>query len=393
MYLHERRMKILNVQNIILYIVGGFLCTAAMFVLLANYIRYADDIELFHRARSTGESVVGLIFGVVALFVAFVSKWLMSEARFYSGYFEMDLDGYISYESLCEVTGKSIVYTKILLSILRVLYMKGFSFENHNKQYQIVLDSKVCICICRSCGAAIEKRIYFTGICPYCNSSDLNAKVLSNQRFYTISTHMSQGSGDPNFYMGKHIHGKRVAYIWALVICASLSVINFIYSMDRLNVRNDRDYLRKELYSRGHGNYELIKKDLMDDFVFGFMFFLAFAVLTAFMISKMVRINTATNSAFLFSRQKKPFVNREELNKKLKYKKPFRRLRKAQKVGYLVKCTFERHDNKMMVALAKQVVKDRCPSCAAPITDAVYEDYVCKYCGNTILGVVEKAGQ
>ena len=38
----------------------------------------------------------------------------------------------------------------------------------------------------------------------------------------------------------------------------------------------------------------------------------------------------------------------------------------------------------------KKIVKDQCPSCGAPIVGAVDENYKCSYCGNTIIGVIEK---
>ena len=58
--------------------------------------------------------------------------------------------------------------------------------------------------------------------------------------------------------------------------------------------------------------------------------------------------------------------------------------------GYLKNCTFEKHNDEIVVALSKKVVKDRCVSCSAPITGAVDENYRCRYCGNLIMGVVVK---
>ena len=44
----------------------------------------------------------------------------------------------------------------------------------------------------------------------------------------------------------------------------------------------------------------------------------------------------------------------------------------------------------MRIALAKQIVKDRCPGCGAPITGAVTENYQCGYCGRIITDVIRK---
>ena len=71
-------------------------------------------------------------------------------------------------------------------------------------------------------------------------------------------------------------------------------------------------------------------------------------------------------------------------------RKGLRRVRNSIRMGYLEHCTLEMHEEKLKVALAKKIVKDTCPSCAAPITGAVDEDYVCKFCGNRIMGVIEK---
>ena len=48
------------------------------------------------------------------------------------------------------------------------------------------------------------------------------------------------------------------------------------------------------------------------------------------------------------------------------------------------------HDGELMVALAKKTVKDRCLSCGAPLTGVTDENSRCSYCGNLIMGVLEK---
>lgn len=62
----------------------------------------------------------------------------------------------------------------------------------------------------------------------------------------------------------------------------------------------------------------------------------------------------------------------------------------AIKKGYLVNCTVEIHNGVPYVALAKRIVKDKCPNCGAPIVNAVSDTYVCKYCGKKIFNVVKK---
>ena len=115
---------------------------------------------------------------------------------------------------------------------------------------------------------------YFTGTCPYCKSSDLFAKILTDQRFYSISSDVEKGNQDASFYLSG---GRKI-----------------------------------------------------------------------------------------------------------------QKVRKAIHKGDLINCTLEVHQKELVVALAKKIVKDKCPSCSGPIVGAVDENYVCNYCGKQIMGVVEK---
>ena len=65
-------------------------------------------------------------------------------------------------------------------------------------------------------------------------------------------------------------------------------------------------------------------------------------------------------------------------------------MRRAIRNRYLRNCTLEVHDGELMVALAKKTVKDRCLSCGAPLTGVTDENSRCSYCGNLIMGVLEK---
>lgn len=389
MYLREKRMFILNIKNIILYIVGMLFCVSSIFVYIANYISYSDNAEL--RSMVNSKDAVYIVFGIGLglLCLAFLSRWLMGEARFFSNYFEMDLDGYIAYSDLGLVTGKSNTFTMLLLSILKPLYMKGFSFDNLNKSYQIILNSKTCECQCRNCAAVIEQKTYFTGICSYCGSSDLNAKIISGERFYNIRTDLSLGHGKPEFYRGKHVMGKRTAYIICAFVCIGIALINMMYALDRITHINDREYLRKE-FAR-YLSYELLRKEAQNSAAFGFCFMIGFTVIAVFMLSKTVKLSRVVKGSQFLAGQKSPFITESVMRKNFHRNKPFKKLKAIQKCGYMRSFTFEKHNSKMMLAVAKQVVKDKCPSCAAPITGAVYEDYICTYCGNKIMGVIRRA--
>ena len=68
----------------------------------------------------------------------------------------------------------------------------------------------------------------------------------------------------------------------------------------------------------------------------------------------------------------------------------FIRLVNTIKEGYLRGCTPEKHGGTLRIALAKQIVKDRCPGCGAPIVGAITENHSCRYCGRLIFGVIRK---
>ena len=70
--------------------------------------------------------------------------------------------------------------------------------------------------------------------------------------------------------------------------------------------------------------------------------------------------------------------------------KRYKNIVEAIKEGYLRGCTPEMHGGVLRIALAKQIVKDRCPGCGAPIVGAVTENYSCRYCGRVITGVIRK---
>ena len=55
--------------------------------------------------------------------------------------------------------------------------MTNFILREKNGKMQVVLASKIEKCECKNCAGVFEKKVYFTGICPYCGGSDLFAKI------------------------------------------------------------------------------------------------------------------------------------------------------------------------------------------------------------------------
>lgn len=395
MYLREKRIKILKVKNVILVIVGLFLVAASVYVLVSLISYYHDNLKTVLEAKATPGSVRNIIIGVIFLLIAGISRRLIGDANFYSSYFEGDLSGYIQYSDLAEVTGKSAGMVKLQLHLFRRIYMKGYELEIVERTEQVVLNSKKCMCECKQCGASIEKRIYFTGICPYCGSSDLFAKVLTDSKFYSIENRMSEGIKKPEFYSVKGIIMKKCLFLLYLSLGLSAIIIGTIYCLDNAAHYNNKEYLTKVLLSgeSPYSSFALIKADIMDSIIFGVVFILAFIPVVINRCKKIKYVFVADDCSHYFSHCETPFVDVENLpvlRIKSNRKRELKSVRGALRQHYLLNCTLEKHDDVLKVALAKKIVKDQCPSCGGAIVGAVDEHYQCRYCGNVIMGVVHK---
>lgn len=200
MYLNEKKIKWLQIKNILLICFGVFEAFFSGSYIVSEFVMYRDNLYTAWHAKSMASSILFFTVGSILLVHALISRHRIGQATFFSSYFE--------------------------------------------------------------------------GTCPYCKSSDLFAKILTDQRFYSISSDVEKGNQDASFYL--------------------------------------------------YGGRKIQK------------------------------------------------------------------VRKAIHKGDLINCTLEVHQKELVVALAKKIVKDKCPSCSGPIVGAVDENYVCNYCGKQIMGVVEK---
>ena len=75
-----------------------------------------------------------------------------------------------------------------------------------------------------------------------------------------------------------------------------------------------------------------------------------------------------------FAKSEKPFILASDIPSVKGKGQKIRQVRGALRSGYLAHSTLEVHDDELKVALAKKIVKDTCPSCAAPIVGVVDED-------------------
>lgn len=390
MYLREKRIFVLKIKNILFAILGIFLLVSSVSVMISLISFYSDQLETVLHAKATPECMVGIIIGSILLVDACVSRKQIGDSNFFSSYFEGDLSGYIPYADLADVTGRSEQVIRRQMHFYRSMYMKGYELQTVDREEQIVLDSKTCLCICKNCGAEIDKRIYFTGQCSYCGSSDLSARVVTDHRFYHISNHVSEGVTRPQFYTRKNLTGTKALsvcwlYLGLLVVC-----IAAIVCLGNIADYNNQEHLTEVLFSgKSYSSYELIKADIMDAIILSLILVVALLPVVINRGKKLTYINTADCCSEFFAKCTTPFIRASKLPA-FRAKNRMHAVRGALRKRYLVNCTLEKHNGVLCVALAKRIVKDQCPYCSAPITGAVDENYQCEYCGNTIMGVIRK---
>lgn len=376
-------------------IFGIFFVAESVYVIVSLISYYHDDLKTVLEARAAPDCVKAVIIGVILLILAGISRRLIGDANFYSSYFEGDLSGYIQYSDLAEVTGKSVGMVKLQLHFFRKIYMKGYELEFEDQTERVVLNSKKCICECKHCGAPIEKRIYFTGVCPYCDSSDLFAKVLTDGRFYSIENRMSEGVKNPKFYSIKNIGMKKQLFLVYLCLGLCAVTLGVIICLGNIADYNNEEYLKKVLLSgeSPYSSFKLIKAEIMDLIIWGAVLALAFVPVVANRCKKIKYVFAADECSQHFSNCKTPFVSVGSLpivKNRSNKKRGLKSVRGALRQRYLLNCTFEKHGGVLKVALARKIVKDQCPFCGGAVVGAVDEHYQCRYCDNVIMGVVQK---
>ena len=393
MYLRERVLKVLKVKNVLLIIAGVFFMFFGAYLIIDLLTYYRDDIDTALHAKSMPGAIRAVIFSVCSFLVATVSRKLMGDARFYSSYFEGSLEGRITFKELSKVTGKPVFWVIIELSLFKFIYMKKYSFVTVEGNKIIELYSKKALCECKNCGAPIDKRIYFTGTCSYCGSSDLFAKVLSGDRFYSITNEVQKGHNKPAYYQKDNLDVKKNLFIAFCIVGLGVAALCLFMVGDSIAKYNDHDYLVKQIMdpSKHLSSFSMVRADLLHLIVWGSILGLIFIILAVRRFFKVFFVNEAESCAVCFSKSEKPFIPASDIPSiKAKGEKKMHRVRGALRNGYLAHCTLEMHDEELKVALAKKIVKDTCPSCATPITGAVDENYTCQTCGNKIMGVIEK---
>ena len=184
---------------------------------------------------------------------------------------------------------------------------------------------------------------------------------------------------------------KRIFFCY-VVAAIGVLVISAIAIIDQASKYNDKEYLNKMILDPENHLYDYasIRKELIGVIIF-------FGVLTVIMLVLSLRrvfriryVSEAEKTAKYFSTVEQPFIPTEEIPSVKSSKRRLGSLRGAIRRNYLDHCTLEMNEGTLKASLAKKIVKDTCPSCAAPIVGAASDTYVCQTCGNKIMDVMVK---
>lgn len=394
MYTRDKLIAVLKIKNTICsFLVTLFLCMVIFDVFFLLFVYWGEWWTILH-ARSFKDDIVLSIVSAFMFIPTSISKRWIGDAQFYSSCFEGDLDGYVDLTELSAVTRNPQWWIEIQLLIFRFMYMKNYKMKTINGVTKVVLGSKTSTCECRTCGAIIEKSMYFTGSCKYCGSSDLYARVLTEQGFYSITSDISGINNRTYLYSNKKMLFLSIWYFIGIVMSFSWIVISVIAIIDHISMMNNHDYLVQELlYGDGPRSIELIQRDLMGTMIL----FAASAIIlipVAFYNCKKVQMIQATyDCGRYFWGRSNPTAYMSQLtyvkNRKNK-KQATQNILNAIRNGYLRNCTVEKRVKALKMVVARKIVKDACPHCNAPVVGVADAKYVCKYCGNTIMGVIER---
>ena len=392
MYVKEKLLKIFKIKNVLLIIAAVALIFMSVTVSISLFATYHDDMDTFLHCKAMPGCIEWLEYAIAALVIVFFSRMMIGNAYFYSSYFEGSLDGVIDYSDLAKVTGKPAWLVRIELALYRVLYMKKYSFKNIEGKSRIELFSKTTLCECKNCGAPVEKKDYFAGHCNYCGSSDVFAKVLAGDRFYSISSEVTKGHNNPSYYEKKNLDVQKRLFLCYVVAAIGVLVISAIAIIDQASKYNDKDYLNKTILNPDNHLYDYasIRSELVGVMIF---FGVLAVIMTVLALRRAFRIRyviEAEKTAKYFSTVEVPFIPAEEIPSVKSSKKRLGSVRGAIRRNYLDHCRLEMNEGTLKASLAKKIVKDTCPSCAAPIVGAASDTYVCQTCGNKIMGVIVK---
>lgn len=358
-----------------------------------NAYKRQRDLEIF--------ILVFLFFGVLALFgylKLLISIWLKNmakKARFINAFFENDLDGMIQADELSVAMGESKRKAAKELKTLRRMFMTGFDIKQTGQETYVELESKKVKCRCKNCGGEIDKKIYFTGVCPHCESLDIFAQVISNDKIYSIQ-HIKEELDDSqnrNKLINTSDSNKEYFYItgdtdesnkrkelvlilafgfciFMVFVCMMLSLLDVFRGEAKISVPIGFVLIIMPFiynFIKHYNNYIYISSAKKFSKI-------AANALKPVVMPEVIFVENLNNMINQYSSSKKQF----SVNKKISV------FREMQKRGYIRHCSLIYNDKEFVIGLSREIKKDSCPMCGAAISGALKDNAVCKYCGYEI---------
>jgi predicted Zn-ribbon and HTH transcriptional regulator len=176
MYINELKINVAKLRNTIKLILGilGLMIFGATFVFTLAESTYETSIILFF--------LITTVVSAILICFSIKSRKLIESVYFYSRYFDGDLDGYIYTSEMTKVIGKSEKKINCELhKLINKKYLLNMKLIKKGKGMQVELYSNTHKCECKNCGAVINKKVEFAGVCPYCGSSDIFAIPVKKQ--------------------------------------------------------------------------------------------------------------------------------------------------------------------------------------------------------------------
>lgn len=400
MYLIETGIEKKLALSKVLFVWGWI---SSLFWSLGIYIAIFSEKSVYRRKDDFKIYVLIILFAVVLALLGYlkliISIWLKNmtkKARFINAFFENDLDGIIQADELSVAMGVSNRKAARELKKLKNMFMTGFEIKQSEQGTYVELESKKVKCICKNCGGEIDKKIYFAGVCPHCESLDIFAQVISKGKIYSIQRVKDEisNSQNPNRLINTDDSNKAYFYITG--------------DTDDSNKRNEL-FLS---FAFGFGTFmtlvcmllsilDVFRGEAEISVPIGFVIF--FMPLFTYNFIKhynnYIYISSAKKFSGIAAKASKPVVMPEDIfvenlgnmidqyssnKKQFSTAKKISVFREMQKRGYIRHCSLVYNDKKFTIGLSREIKKDSCPMCGAAIAGALKDNATCKYCGYVI---------
>lgn len=335
------------------------------------------------------------LLGYLKIIISLWNQNMAKNARFLNSYFENDLDGRIAIEDIATVLGEKKGRIKRKLNLLKHKCMTGFELRQNENGTYVELESKKVKCVCKSCGGTIEKKTYFAGICPYCESLDIFAQVITNNKIYSIQYIKDEAAHMKASNEGERGSVKRESY--------------FYITGDTDDSNKQKEFIY--MFINGFFMFMIIICMMLAlrDVIQGTEnVFLLVAFIVLFMpflyngikhYRNIIFISSAKGFSKVAAKSEQPMLSLENLfvenlknlidpydtkQKRFSLNQKVNAFREIQKRGYIRNCSLIHFENEFKIGLSREIKKSVCPMCGAPLTGTLNDYTTCQHCGYEI---------